>query len=65
MTFQQTSDQPYDRHHYKIISSRYATFIVKSWQEVHEWLWNHYQIPQIDAVIEILDIPEEKSKGFG
>ena len=31
--FKQTSDEPYDRHHYKIVSKHYATFIVKSWDK--------------------------------
>ena len=38
--FSQTSDEPYDRHHYKIVSKHYATFIVESWDEVQEWWWN-------------------------
>ena len=64
-TFKQTSDAPYDRHHYKIISKQYATFIVESWEEVQEWWWNHCHIFYFDAVIEVLGIPEKKSKGFG
>ncbi len=64
-TFKQTSDVPYDRHHYKIVSKQYATFIVESWEEVQEWWWNHCHIFNFDAVIEVLDIPEKKSKGFG
>ena len=64
-TFKQTSDAPYDRQHYKIISKQYATFIVESWEEVQEWWWNHCHIFNFDAVIEVLDIPEKKSKGFG
>ena len=63
-TFKQTSDAPYDRHHYKIVSSKYATFIVESWQEVQEWWWNHCHSFNFDAVIEVLDIPEKKPKGF-
>ena len=31
--FSQTSDGSYDRHHYKIVSKHYATFIVESWDE--------------------------------
>ena len=38
--FSVTSDKPYDRHNYKIVSSR-KTFIVESWQEVQEWWWNN------------------------
>ena len=62
--FSQTSDAPYDRHHYKIVSKQYATFIVESWDEVQEWWWNHCNTFNFDAVIEVLDKPKKKSKGF-
>ena len=62
--FSQTSDGYYDRHHYKIVSKHYATFIVKSWEEVQEWWWNHSNMIGFDAVVEVLDIPE-KTRGFG
>ena len=61
--FAQTSDNLYDRHHYKIVSKQYATFIVKSWVEVQEWWWNHCNMFGFDATIEVLDIPKS-SKGF-
>ena len=64
INFKQTSDEPYDRHHYKIVSKHYATFIVKSWDEVQEWWWNHCNMFGFDARIEVLDIPKEKPKGF-
>ena len=64
--FAQTSDKLYDRHHYKIVSKQYATFIVKSWVEVQEWWWNHCNMINFDAVVEVIDIPKskKKSKGF-
>ena len=64
--FSQTSDGSYDRHHYKIVSKHYATFIVESWDEVQEWWWNHYNMINFDAVVEVIDIPKskKKSKGF-
>ena len=65
--FSQTSDKLYDRHNYKIVSSRYATFIVESWDEVQEWWWNHCRSPFFEGtVIEVLDKPKtkKKSKGF-
>ena len=62
--FSQTSDAPYDRHQYKIVSKQYATFIVESWDEVQEWWWNHCNTFNFDAVIEVLDKPKKKSKGF-
>ena len=60
--FEQTSDKSYDRHHYKIVSKHYATFIVESWDEVQEW-WNHCDMINFDARIEVLDKPK-KTKGF-
>ena len=60
--FGQTSDAPYDRHHYKIVSKQYATFIVESWDEVQEHWWNKTAFEK--PVIEVLDKPRKKSKGF-
>ena len=64
--FSQTSDEPYDRHHYKIVSKHYATFIVKTWDEVQEWWWNNCRLPAFDAVVHVIDKPKtkKKSKGF-
>ena len=63
--FKQISNEPYNRHHYKIVSSRYTTFILESWDEVQEWWWNHCRTYKFDAVIEVLDKPKQKkSKGF-
>ena len=62
--FSVTSDKEYDRHHYKIVSSRYCTFIVNSWDEVQEWWWNHCNTFKFDAVVVVLDKPKKKSKGF-
>ena len=33
--FSQTSNEPYDRHHYKIVSAT-KTFVVESWEEAQE-----------------------------
>ena len=63
--FGQTSNEPYDRHHYKIVSSSKTTFIVESWQEVQEWWWNNCRSPWIEGtVIHVIDKPKKKSKGF-
>ena len=58
--FEQTSNKPYDRHHYKIVCNT-KSFVVESWQEVQEYWWNnmHIQTP----IIEVLDKPKSK-KGF-
>ena len=60
------NNEPYDRHHYKIVSSRYTTFILESWDEVQEWWWNNCHLPTFDAVVHVLDKPKPKkqSKGF-
>ena len=63
--FEQTSDISYDRHYYKIVC-RSKSFVVESWDEVQEWWWNHCNMINFDARIEVLDKPKSKkqSKGF-
>ena len=61
--FSQTSDEPYDRHYYRIVCQD-NSFVVKSWDEVQEWWWNHCHMINFDAVIEVLDKPKPKAKGF-
>ena len=58
--FEQTSNKSYDRHHYKIVCQN-KSFVVESWDEVHEYWWNnmHIQTP----TIEVLDKPKS-NKGF-
>ena len=62
--FSQTSDVPYDRRHYKIVSKQYATFIVESWDEVQEWWWNNCNALNFNAVVHVVNKPRKKSKGF-
>ena len=59
--FSQTSDAPYDRHHYRIICQD-NSFVVKSWDEVQEYWWNRRGFNP--PVIEVIDKPKPKSKGF-
>ena len=63
--FSQTSDELYDRHHYKIVCNT-KSFVVESWNEVQEWWWNNYNLPTFDAVVHVIDKPKPKkqSKGF-
>ena len=64
--FSQTSDAPYDRHHYKIVCHN-KSFVVESWSEVQEFWWNNCNSPSFDGtVIHVLDKPKTKkqSKGF-
>jgi hypothetical protein len=58
-TFQQTSDEPYLRHHYKLVWEDGDWITVDNYQDVHQ-LWHQY--PGATHV-EVLDIPQ-KSKGF-
>ena len=59
--FEQTSNEPYDRHHYKIVCQD-KSFVVQSWQEVIEYWWNRRQFAS--TVIEVIATPKPKSKGF-
>ena len=63
--FSQTSDEPYDRHHYRIVCQT-KSFVVESWDEVQEWWWNNCHLPTFSAVVHVLDKPKPKkqSKGF-
>ena len=58
--FSQTSDKPYDRHHYRIVCQD-NSFVVKSWDEVQEYWWNRRGFNS--SVIEVIDKPKSK-KGF-
>ena len=58
--FTQTSDLPYDRHHYKIYYHGGEIKIVESWEEVQEIWWN--TISQFISHVDVLDIPNNKNK---
>ena len=59
--FQQTSDKSYDRHNYKIVYKD-RSIVVESWEEVQEHWWNNRSF--VRPVIEVIDKPKQKSKGF-
>ena len=59
--FSQTCDKPYDRHRYKIVCQT-KSFVVESWEEVQEYWWNNREFTE--SIIEVLDKPKSKSKGF-
>ena len=48
---------------HKIVSKHYATFIVKSWDEVQEW-WNHCNMFGFDARIEVQTYQKKNLKDF-
>ena len=58
--FTQTSDAPYDRHHYKIYYHGGEVKVVESWEQVQEIWWN--TIAQFISHVEVLDIPDKKTK---
>ena len=61
--FTETSNAPYDRHHYKIICKDNSTKVLESWQEVQELWWNKRIL--IDR-IEVNDKPTHQGgSGFG
>ena len=62
--FGQTSNKPYDRHHYQSVCKD-QSFVVESWGEVQEWWWDNCRSPWIEGtVIHVIDKPKPKSKGF-
>ena len=58
--FTQTSDELYDRHHYKIISTTGESVNVKNWEQVREIWWNKRSFL---SHVEILD-KKQRAKGF-
>ena len=60
-TFKQTSNDPYNRHHYKLILSNCREIVFEDYMEVQAaWLQTANQFL---SHIEVLDI-KEKTKGF-
>jgi hypothetical protein len=62
-TFEQTSDKPYDRHHYKLVYTNGQSIVFEDYMNVQaRW----FQTPsQFLSHIEVLDIPQKnKKKGF-
>ena len=57
--FTQTSDDQYDRHHYKVVSKTGESFVVDDYMLAQEIWWNRKMFL---SHIEVLDIV--KSKGF-
>ena len=58
--FNQTSDEPYDRHYYKLVFKE-KHVILKTWDEVQEYWWNRTAFEK--PVVEVIDKPHPK-KGF-
>lgn len=61
--FQQTSNEPYDRHDYSLITSDGKTVVYHSWEEVAS-AW--FQLPAMfKDRINVLDKPKKKTKAKG
>ena len=59
--FSQTSDIPYDRHHYRIVCQN-KSFVVESWDEVQEYWWNNCHSPWFEGtVVHVIDKPKPKN----
>jgi hypothetical protein len=59
-TFTQTSDKPYDRHHYKLVCNDGRELVFEYYQDVQS-VW--FQTPSdVLSHIEVLD--KKKTKGF-
>ena len=59
--FTHTSDKPYSRHRYKIVTKEGKHVITDSWEQAQEMWWN--KLLGSLSHIEVLDI--EEKKGFG
>lgn len=61
-TFRQTSNEPYDRHSYKLYLKNGKTVIFDDYEEAQVYWFTHGQVPDYLDVIEILDKPKPKEK---
>jgi hypothetical protein len=60
--FKQTSDEPYIRHHYKLVYSNNQEVLFDNYMDVQA-AW--FRSPSnFVSHIEVIDIPQKKSKGF-
>ena len=62
-TFKQTSDKPYDRHHYKLVSANGNEVIFDNYEDVQLTWWNTSS--ELLSHVEVLDVPEKKKKTKG
>ena len=62
--FTVTSDEPYDRHTYKVVYHGGKEKVVDSWEEVQSIWWNSAAIYFVSHV-GVMDRKKTKSKGGG
>ena len=63
--FEQTSDIPYDLHHYKVVTTT-NEYIFDDYEQVRQMWWNYDS--SLLKHVEVIDKPKSKSKkkkGFG
>ena len=63
--FEQTSDIPYDHHHYKVVTTT-NEYIFDDYEQVRQMWWNYDS--SLLKHVEVIDKPKSKSKkkkGFG
>ena len=60
--FTQTSEEPYDRHRYKVVDAKGDFVIVDGWEEARHLWWNTPS--QFLSHVEVLDKIDKKAKGF-
>ena len=63
--FSQTSDIPYDRHHYKVVTTT-NEYVFDDYEQVRQMWWNYDS--SLLKHVEVIDKPKSKSKkkkGFG
>lgn len=59
-TFTQTSNEPYLRHHYRVVYKNQKPVVVDNYADVHSlWKTSHPEY------IEVLDIANKKQSGGG
>ena len=61
--FTVTSDEPYDRHTYKVVYHGGKEKVVDSWEEVQSIWWN--SVSCFVSHVEVMDRKKTKSKGGG
>ena len=64
--FDQTSDEPYDRHHYEFVYSNGQYLIFETWEEVRsEWFNTPPHFKSHVNVIDRIDLPKKKKSSGG
>ena len=59
--FTVTSDEPYDRHTYKVVYHGGKEKVVDSWEEVQSIWWN--SVSHFVSHVEVMDRKKTKTKG--